>query len=358
MREVGMPKHPITAAVALVALSTALSGNVHAQGAVSFKDSKITMLVEASAGGGTDAVGRTIARYIGKFLPGEPAFVVQNMPGANGITAMNYFVHRTEPNGLTVMMGSSTTIDPLNFRSPGAQYDPRTFRMVGGVGRGGTLMFTTKDGAARLLDKTASPVIIGNVGPVPRQAMMPALWGIEYLGWNAKWVVGYTATSELILAFDRGEIELTATGILDQITDRLKSGGLVPLYQSGSVENGKIVGHPAFGDTPIFPVQMKDKDLPPLSRKALDYWFASSNLDKWLGLAAKTPDNILAVYREAFTKLSSDKEFIRQGRAVTGEFIPASAADVEEFVRTVANTTPETLEYVKSLIRKQGMRVK
>jgi hypothetical protein len=188
--------------------------------------------------------------------------------------------------------------------------------------------------------------------------MMPALWGIEYLGWNAKWVVGYPGTNELMLAFDRGEIEMASTGVIDQIADRLKSGSLVVLNQSGSIENGKIVGRQEFGDAPIFPLMMKKKKLEPVAQKALDYWFALSTLDKWLGLAPKTPDNIVAAYREAFTKASADQEFIKQGRAMSDGFEPTVASDVETFARTLADTTPETLEYVKNLMRKQGMRVK
>lgn len=353
-----MRRHPIIAAMAAVSLAFTLSSAAAAQDAVSFKDAKITMIIGSAPGGGTDAAGRLIARFIGKYLPGEPTVILQNMPGASGITSLNHFVHRTEPNGLTMIMGSNSTMDPLVYRTANAQYDPKAFRMIGGIGRGGTIIFTTKDGASRIHDKTASPVIIGNVGPIPRTAMMPALWGIEYLGWNAKWVVGYPGTNELMLAFDRGEIEMASTGVIDQIADRLKSGSLVILNQSGSIENGKIIGRSEFGDAPIFPLQMREKQVSPLAKQALDYWFALSNLDKWLGLVPKTPDNIVAAYREAFTKASADKEFVQQGRAMSDGFEPTVASDVEAFARTLADTTPETLEYVKDLMRKQGMRLK
>ena len=151
---------------------------------------------------------------------------------------------------------------------------------------------------------------------------------------------------------------MASTGVIDQIADRLKSGSLVILNQSGSIENGKIIGRSEFGDAPIFPLQMQEKQVPPLAKQALDYWFALSNLDKWLGLVPKTPDNIVAAYREAFTKASADKEFVQQGRAMSDGFEPTVASDVEAFARTLADTTPETLEYVKDLMRKQGMRVK
>src|SRR5262249_30056195 len=107
-----------------------------AQNAVSFKDAKVTILIGSSPGGGTDAVGRLVGKFIGKYLPGEPQTIIQNMPGASGITAINHLVKRTEPNGLTVMMGSNSTMDPLVYRNANAQYDLKTIPMIGGIARG------------------------------------------------------------------------------------------------------------------------------------------------------------------------------------------------------------------------------
>ncbi len=89
-----------------------------------------------------------------------------------------------------------------------------------------------------------APVVIGSVGSYPRSPMLPALWGIKYLGWYAKWVTGYPGTQEVMLALDRGEVDMSSTGTLLEIQDRLNSGVLKILNQSGTVRNGKLV--PAF----------------------------------------------------------------------------------------------------------------
>ena len=353
-----MSARTLKTSLALLGLALALSPAATAQ-EVSFKGSQITMLIGSAPGGGTDASGRLIARFIGKYLPGDPSVVVQNMPGAGGVTSLNHLVNRTKPDGLTMLMGSNTTMDPLVFRgNKNVQYDPRDFRIVGGIGRGGTYFFIRKEAQARLLDKKAEPVALGNVGSSPRAAMMPALWGIEYLGWNARWINGYPTTQELMLAFDRGEIEMTSTGTNPQLEERIRSGAMIVLHQTGSVENGKIVGRNEYGNVPIFPLQMKEVKLSDTSRKALDYWFALSNLDKWVGLAPKTPDDILATYRAAFTKASADKEFVQQGETMSEGFEPTAAADVEAFIATLAGTTDETLDYMKGLMKKQGIRLK
>jgi tripartite-type tricarboxylate transporter receptor subunit TctC len=349
-------KIAVVAAVGLAALGVGLS-YAAAQNAVSFKGKTITLLIGSDPGGGTDASGRLIALHLRKYLPGEPNIVVQNVPGASGITALNYFVHRTQPDGLTAAVGSISTIDPVIFHNANAQYDPRTFRFAGGFGRGGSVIFVNKAAEARLYDKSAKPVIIGSVQAVPRPAIQPALWCMEFLGWNATWVNGYRGTSEVMLALDRGEVDMTSTASIFQIQDRLKSGQLKLVTQTGSLEGGKIVGRAEFGNAPLFPDLIKDKINDPIARTAFDLWTAMNGGDKWLGLAPATPDGILTTYRDAFAKLAVDQVFLEQGERISEGFAPMSARDVEFVVQTLADTPTEAVEYTKSLMRKQGVRI-
>jgi hypothetical protein len=299
-----------------------------------------------------------IATFLHKYLPGEPAIVVQNMPGANGIVSVNYLVRRTQPDGLTLAMGSEANIDPMVYRtSPNVQYDPKSLRIVGGVGRGGSIIFAAAGAVPRLYDKSQAPLVIGSPDAMPRAAMQPVLWGIEYLGWNAKWVTGYAGTNEVMLAFDRGEVDMTSTGNIFQIQDRLNGGRLTILTQTGTIENGRIVGRAQFGNAPIFSEQMAGKITDPTAQKAFAYWGALNASDKWLGLPPDTPDAILAAYREAFRNASDDKEFLDMGGKISDGFTPISGPDFEGLVNTLVDTTPEALDYAKGLMRKQGLKV-
>lgn len=103
-----------------------------------------------AAGGGTDGSARLLAQFVGPQLPGSPTIVVRNVPGADGMTSLNYFVQQVAADGLTTAMGSSTQSDPHFYRNPNAKYDPARFRIVGGVGRGGTTLIIRKDAIARL----------------------------------------------------------------------------------------------------------------------------------------------------------------------------------------------------------------
>jgi hypothetical protein len=345
----------VVAAIGLAICGVGLSAAA-AQG-VSFKGKTITMLVGSEAGGGTDAAGRLIALSLHKYLPGEPNIVVQNMSGGSGIAAMNYFVRRTAPDGLTVSMGSISTIDPVVFRNANAQYDPKAFRFIGGIGRGGSVIFLNKAAEPRLYDKSAKPVMIGSVQAMPRPAIQPVLWCIEFLGWNGAWVTGYRGTSETMFALDRGEIDLTSTGNIFQIQDRLNSGQLKIINQTGALQDGRIVGRADFGAAPLFPDMMKGKINDPLAQMAFDLWTALNTGDKWLALAPATPDAILAAYRDAFDKLSAEPEFVTQGERISEGFAPMAARDVESVVGTLADAPNEAVEYTKAMMRRQGVRI-
>jgi tripartite-type tricarboxylate transporter receptor subunit TctC len=331
----------------------------HAQAASQtlFLGKTITMIVGTTPGGGNDLLARVIAVHLRKHLPGEPTIVVQNMPGADQIIAANYLERRAPADGLTIMLGSSSPVDPMAFRSANVQYDPKMFRLIGGSGRCGSVIFVNSDAEARLYDKTAAPVVIGGAGSIPVSPLLPALWGIEYLDWNAKWVIGYAGAQEVMLALDRGEVDMTATGNIREIRERLNTGQLKIVGQSGRLDKGKLVGCAANGDVPVFSELMKGKIKGSTEQQAFDYWVARNNLDKWVALPSKTPDDILEIYRTAYDKLAADKEFIEAGGKVNNGFEPLVYSDVQSAIHVLADTPPEALEYIKGLMRKQGIRI-
>ena len=341
----------------LLALSLGLAQPAAAQESRTFAGESITMLIGFAPGGGTDAAGRLIANFLGRSLPGQPTMVVRNMPGADGMASMNYMVQQTKPDGLTVTMGAASQADPLNYRKVNAQYDPSKFKIVGGVGRGGLVTLINKDAERRLYDKSAEPVIMGSNSAVPRDGMQVTMWGAEFLGWNTKWVVGYPGTNDVMLALERGEVEMSSTGNLFLIKKLVGSGQFKILVQTGALSDGKIVARSDFGDAPLFPDLMKGKIHDPLAEKAFAYWRSLTSVDKWVALAPGTPDHIVTIYKDAFRKVSADPEFLAQGTKISEGFFPMSAQDAESLIVTLSDTTPEALDHTKTILRKQGLRV-
>jgi tripartite-type tricarboxylate transporter receptor subunit TctC len=344
-------------ALGVFALITTFTAAV-ADESVSFENKSITMIIGNAAGGGTDASGRLVAQHLARHLPGTPGVIVRNIPGADGLTALNYFVQQTKPDGLTVTMGASINVDPLHYRSAQSHYDPTKFAFVGGVGRGGTILLIQTAARKRLHEKGAAPVVMGALGGVPRSGMLMTMWGIEYLGWNAKWVLGYRGTNDLMIALERGEVEMTSTANMFQIEKLMQGDRFEVLTQSGTLADGTIVGRPDFGDAPIFSKQMEGKIKDPLAQKAFAFWRAQASIDKWLALPPDTPPAIVGAYRAAYRELASDPEFIEQGKRMSEDFVPMSYKDIELLVQTLDQTPAEATDYTNTLLRKQGIQAR
>jgi tripartite-type tricarboxylate transporter receptor subunit TctC len=336
-------------------LATWLIGWSPAVAQLSFQGKTVTMIIGFAAGGGTDAYGRLAAGFFSSYLPGQPNIVPRNIPGAEGITAMNYIVQQVAPDGYTIVACSSTTADPLNYRKPQSHYDARSFGVIGGVGRGGSVLIINKDAEPRLRDKAARPVIMGAPGGIPRSGMQMTVWGNEFLGWNTKWVVGYRGTNELMLALERGEIDMTSTANLFLIEKLVASRRFKLLVQTGTLKNGGIVPRPDFGDAPILANLLAGKIRDPVAQKAFDYWQNIASMDKWLALPPATPKAMLEVYRVAYGRMVQDPEFLERGKKTSDDFEPMSSSEVGSLVNALGDTPPAAFDYATTLLRKQGL---
>src|SRR4051812_2466788 len=129
----------------------------------SFHDKTVTMVIGYAAGGATDLIGRLLGQTMMRYLPGRPSLVVRNMPGAEGVTAINYLVTQTRPDGLALTVGAPIQLDPLYYPSANALYDPRQLHYLGGVGRAGSVLLVGKRPAPPLPHKTGPPEGAGAV---------------------------------------------------------------------------------------------------------------------------------------------------------------------------------------------------
>ncbi|MGE5538040.1 MAG: Bug family tripartite tricarboxylate transporter substrate binding protein [Gemmatimonas sp.] len=343
------------AASLTLALSVA-AGWITPGAAADFKGKTISMVIGSEAGGGSDASGRLMAPLLERYLPGNPQIVVRNMPGAHGMTALNYVVQQTKPDGLTLIAASSAQANPITLKKDKGLYDPMSFAYIGGLGRGGTVVLVNRESEKRLFDRSAQPLFFGVLDGT-RSGEQVAVWGIEYLGWNAKWVVGYRGTSAVMLALERGEVDMNTTGNIFHVKRLVDTGKYRILSQSGSLEGDRFVARPEFGDAPVFASLMEGKIADPIAKQAFAYWEAINGLDKWLALAAGTPADIVAAYRAAFDRAVADPDFVTLGKRISEDIAPMSHQSVEYLVAKMSGTTEEAEDFIKNLQRKQGLRV-
>jgi tripartite-type tricarboxylate transporter receptor subunit TctC len=323
---------------------------------ISFEGKTIKMIVPTTAGGSTDVAARLFARYMGKYLPGNPTIVIANMPAGQGVAALNFVTQQAPPDGLTITISSNSQVDPIVYRAPQSHYDPAKFEIVGAVGIGDNVMIIRSDALPRLLDKRQPPVAMGTVSGTPRSGMRMTVWGIEYLGWNVKWISGYPGSPDLVLALERGEIDMTSFPrfyVLDKLTDTQK---FKITYLDGLIDNAPPSGRADADSAPLFSKAMVGKIKDPKIQAAYNYWYASG-LFKWFALPPKTPEAIRDTYRDAFRKLTADPEFkVQAAQAIEG-FTAISPEDTVKIIRELAATSDEAIQTMDDLMRKQGLDI-
>jgi tripartite-type tricarboxylate transporter receptor subunit TctC len=330
-------------------------GTAHAQDEVAFRGKTVRMIVGSTAGGVTDVGARTVARFLGKYLPHSPAIVVQNMPAANGIAAANHFYQQVAPDGLTFLAGSSSQVTPDVIRTnPAVRYDPAKFVYIGGVQNAGTLLIVAKSAQARLLNRAGEPVVMAQVGGA-RTAALIAVLGAEYLGWNLRWVTGYQGTPQLVFALMKGEADMLDTAGMGAIEQLLKTGNFVPVLQTGVFVQGKLRRREAFTDVPLLSEALDGK-LTAAAGRAFESWLRTVQVGKYYALPPNTPTAYRAAYRDAFIRMQDDPDWQQQAKAtIDPDYVMMSAEETRQLVSDLVATADEDLDFLNRLRSKYGL---
>jgi tripartite-type tricarboxylate transporter receptor subunit TctC len=177
-----------------------------------YRGKTLTVIVGYAPGGGVDASARAITRHFGRFVPGHPNIVVQNLESAAGMVSLNHLDRRAAPDGLTLAVpGRSWYIEAI-VRRPGIGIDPTRLTFIGSPGAVSAAGFVhARTGITTYTElKAASkPVTFGALGATTPTAMAPALLAAN--GAPVKVVLGYVSTARVLLALEQGEIDGTFT---------------------------------------------------------------------------------------------------------------------------------------------------
>jgi tripartite-type tricarboxylate transporter receptor subunit TctC len=289
-----------------------------------YKGKRITIIVGSEAGGGYDANARSVARFIGRHIPGAPDVVVQNMPGASSLRAANN-VYNVAPRDGTVIAAVQRPIpfEPL-FGNDAVQYDVRKINWIGsssseaGVG----LVWHTSS-VKSIDDALRQEVIVGGSGPGTDTELFTQALNNVY-GTKFKIVSGYSGTAPLVLAMERGEIEGTVnwsySNILGAHPDWLEQKKIRLILQLG------LKRTPELPDLAT-PLDMARNDR---ERAIWTILMTVKTLGRPFFVAADVPTDRVAALREGFVATMGDKDFLdesqHQKREVTPIFGPEMSA--------------------------------
>ena len=192
------------------------------------------MIVGFAPGGGVDSQARTIARHLVRFIPGQPAMIVQNMEGAAGAVAANY-INRAAPDGLTISTpGRSWFIEGV-VRGPAIGFDPTRFTYIGSAGGSNSVAYVrAATGIKTFDDLKAAPrtISFGSLAATTPTAMVPLM--LAGLGLPVKVVLGYVSTARVLVALEQGEVDgmFTVADSFARRQDLISKGIVLPILQS------------------------------------------------------------------------------------------------------------------------------
>ena len=174
-----------------------------------YKDKTLTIIVGYSPGGSFDLYARVLARYIGRYLPGNPTRIVENMTGAGGIIAANHLYNRVKPDGLTIGAWASPLVLQHVMGNEAAQFDGRKFGYLGIPSPYDTVCtFNQQSGITKMEDwiNAKRPQKISTIGPGTSTSDIPKLLKAA-LNLPMDVIDGYKGGADARLAVESGEVD-------------------------------------------------------------------------------------------------------------------------------------------------------
>ena len=304
-----------------------------------YQDKTLTIVVGYKAGGGYDTTARVISRYLGKYIPGNPNVIVQNMPGANSIVSANYLYRVAKPDGLTI--GTFNRNLPLTQMTgeKGVEFDVTKYGWLGSAASEASLLVVRADlpiKNAQELKNSKEPIIVGATGPGANTYDHPALLK-DYLGFPFKIIPGYSSSSDIALAMERKEAD-ARSGSYSSIAKFIQRGAVRPILRT-RVSIPEIAGLPVDED---FATTKEAKAL-------LRVRSAPEEVGRPYVAPPGVPEDRMAILRDAFEKALKDPQLIAEAEKANLDLSYMSADEALKTVKEIMDQPPQVVEAFRKL---------
>jgi tripartite-type tricarboxylate transporter receptor subunit TctC len=336
----------------LVILTAIFLWGAGAQAQAPFYQGKtITITVGYQSGDGYDIWARLLAAHMGKYIPGNPGFVVQNMPGAGSMIAANQVYNVAKPDGLTMAaVGPSLYLDQVIGKKE-VQFDWAKFGWVGSTETTPWLFYMSTNTPFKTMEdvrkaKEAPKCSATSTGTSGH--FIPKLAG-EALGAKFTVVMGYQGGSEQDLAFERGEVVCRSLSIptffaREPFTTWRKENRVRILMQTGRKRDAKMP------DVPTIHELMNEYKTPASTRALVTAVLASGDIGRPFITPPGVPADRLALLRDAFRKTMSDPGFLADVKARKFVADPEYGEDLEKIAKEIVSQPREIAERMKKLL--------
>jgi tripartite-type tricarboxylate transporter receptor subunit TctC len=318
-----------------------------------YKGKTITILAGTGAGNVYDLYARLFARHMGKYIPGNPDIIVQNMPGAASMIAANHLYNVSKPDGLTIgAIFPALYFDQVIGRSE-VKFDWSKFVWLGSPVKSEHLFYMRADSPYKSIHdvvKTSNPPKCGATGTASTAYYIPKLLD-QTIGTNFEVILGYKTGTDIDLAVERGEVicrafTITAFFAREPFFTWVKKKFVRILVQSGKTRDRRLP------DVPTVYELMDKYKTDDAGRRLANLVLAGGEFGRPYVLPPNTPADKVKIIREAFAKTIQDEATIADGKQKQLEFDPSMAEALEALAQDVVSQPPEIAARMKKLLTK------
>jgi tripartite-type tricarboxylate transporter receptor subunit TctC len=315
-----------------------------------YKGKQINIIVGYGPGGGNDVYARLLGRHIGKYIPGNPNVVVQNMPGAGSLRAVNYLYNVAPKDGtafgtfarnmpLLSVLGTNTNV----------QFDPRKLTWLGSsssYANDAYILFVRPDAAVKSIEDArrpdGPPLILSGTAEGDTSADVPLLLR-DALGLNIKLVTGYPDSNAMFFAAEKKEVDGRVADLSSVASSRphwLRPDGMRALLQFG-----RSTRHPEFPDVPTArELARSDADRLLIEISELPY-----GLTRPYAAPPGVPADRAKALQAAFMAVHKDTQYLEEAGKLKLDISPISGEEVLRVVDKIGAAPPAVLERIKKL---------
>ena len=313
-----------------------------------YRGKQIRIVIGSGPGGTYDIYSRLLAKHLGRFVPGNPAMLVQSRAGAGGLIAANT-IYNTEPGDGTVI-GSFGETFPLRqaMGAPGIQFDSLRYQWIGSaIDTAIACVARTDSSVATFQDVLDSkPFTVGTMAPGSTIYDTPAILNAAF-NTQMKLVRGFEGVATIVNAAEAKEVDGYCASWLAMLT----TGRHLQLFDAGVLKPIVIMGdrvpnHPRLKSVPAAEALAKSDE----AKQLLRAMHAPSQITNPYVVHPQVPKDRVEALRRAFSAVFADAEFLADAKKSRIEFSPSSGEKVTQIVHSIMKTPPAVLAKMKTIL--------
>jgi tripartite-type tricarboxylate transporter receptor subunit TctC len=308
-----------------------------------YRGKQVTIMVGFTPGGSSSLYAQGVARHMGRFLPGNPSFIVQHVPGASGLVLANNLYNTVPRDGTAFgITGRTAPIEPL-LGQANAKFDGRRFSWIGTANVEYTTCIAWHTAPVKTLaDAMTTELIVGGSGADATEVIFPKAAN-KLTGTKFKVVLGYPGSTELLIAMERGETQgfcgIGWTFVKLRKGDWLRDKKINILFQMALNKHPEILNVPAIID------HARTAD----DRKVFEFLFAPQEMGRPFFAPPDVPADRLAALRRAFELTLKDPQFLADAEKMGVEVQHVGGAAIQALLEKIYASPKEVIDRAKAV---------